>query len=69
MEAAELARTKWVRVQANMTLGAYEVTYAEHLPDPEWPDVPFQELLRIAFKDRYIDSLDHPVLRQLRGEV
>ena len=28
-----------------------------------------RELLRIAFKERYIDTLGHPVLRQLRGEV
>jgi hypothetical protein len=69
LEAAELARSKWIRVQANMSLGAYEVTYAERLLDPEWPDLSFQELLRIAFKDRFIPSLDHPVLRQLRGEV
>jgi hypothetical protein len=27
------------------------------------------EILRIAFKDRYIDSMDHPVLRKLRGEL
>ena len=69
LEAAELARSKWIRVQANMTLGAYEVMYAERIPDPEWPDVSFRELLRIAFKERFISSQDHPVLRQLRGEV
>ena len=34
-----------------------------------WPDTPFRDLLRTAFKGRYIDSLDHPVLRKLRGEV
>ena len=27
------------------------------------------ELLKVAFKDRFISSLDHPVLRKLRGEV
>ena len=39
------------------------------LPDPEWPDLPFKELLRIAFKDRFISDLNHPVLHRLRGEV
>ena len=57
-EAAEMATSKWVRVQANMSLGAYDVVYAEHLPDPEWPDLPFRELLRIAFKDRFIQTLE-----------
>jgi hypothetical protein len=27
----------------------------------------FQELLRIAFRDRLIDRLDHPVIKRLRG--
>jgi hypothetical protein len=70
MEAAQLARKSWVRVQAKMSLGAYEVFEATgDLPAPEWPSLSFAEILKIAFKDRLIDALDHPVLRQLRGEV
>jgi hypothetical protein len=70
LEAAQRATKGWVRVQANMSLGAYDVFEATgQLPEPEWPQTPFQELLRTAFKDRYIDRLDHPVLRKLRGEV
>jgi hypothetical protein len=70
LEAAMRAQTKWVRVQANMSLGAYDVYEAQaRLPEPEWPDKTLKELLRIAFKDKYIDRLDHPVLRKLRGEV
>jgi len=68
MEAALQATNRWVRVKANMSLGAYEIFVAEaELPDPIWPDLPFQEMLRIAFRDRYVDSFDHPVLRRLRG--
>lgn len=70
MEAANIAIGGWVRVQANMNLGAYEVYEAAgSLGDPEWPKVPFNELLRVAFRDRYIDTLDHPVLKRLRGEA
>jgi hypothetical protein len=69
LEAAELAQAKWVRVQSDLTLGAYSVYYADNLSNPDWPDLSFRELLRIAFKDRVIQSLDHTVLRQLRGEV
>jgi hypothetical protein len=70
LEAAEMAATGWVRVAANMPLGAYDVYRAPgQLPEPEWPDLPFRDLLRIAFKDRFIDNLNHPVLRRLRGEV
>jgi hypothetical protein len=69
-DAAELAMTRWVRVKANMGLGAYQIFEAESsIPDPEWPDhLPFREMLKIAFRDCIIDSLDHPVLKRLRGE-
>jgi hypothetical protein len=39
------------------------------LPPPTWPELSFGELLKIAFKSRYIDTLDHPVLLKLRGET
>ena len=70
MEAATMAVGQWVRVAANMHLGAYEVyTASADLPAPEWPGMPFAELLRVAFRDRYLDTLDHPVLKRLRGEA
>jgi hypothetical protein len=68
-EHAERAMTEWLRVTANMNLGAYEAILAPvKLPDPEWPDYPFTELLRIGYRDRIISSFDHPVLKRLRGE-
>jgi hypothetical protein len=70
LEAAGLARTKWCRVTANMALGGYEVFYATgDIPAPDWPAVPIDDLLRTAFKDHYISTLSHPVLRRLRGEL
>ncbi len=70
LTAAELAETSWVRIKANMSLGAYEVHRAAgELSDPEWPHEGFQRLLSLAFRDTYIDSPDHPVLRRLRGEI
>ena len=69
-EAAELAMHSWVRVKANMDLGAYEIFEAGSLmADPVWPEISFQEILRIAFRDRIIDRIDHPVVKWLRGEV
>jgi hypothetical protein len=70
LESAQLAMRGWTRVVANMALGGYEAYQATgRLPEPEWPDLTFRQLLRIAFKDRFINALDHPKLRQLRGEV
>lgn len=70
LEAAKAAETRWVRVVANQALGHYDVYEATgDLPEPEWPSETFAELLAIAFRGKVIDSLDHPVLRKLRGEV
>jgi hypothetical protein len=67
-EAAELAMTKWVRIKSDMALGAYQLyEAASSIPEPEWPDLPFMEMLRIAFRDRLVDHADHPVLKRLRG--
>ena len=68
LEAAEIAQSRWVRLVANMSLGAYEPYEAgADLPEPVWPDISFQQILGIAFKDAYITNLDHPVVRRLRG--
>jgi hypothetical protein len=67
-EAAELAMTQWVRMKANMSLGAYEITVAESvIADPVWPELSFSDLVQVAFRGRVITTLDHPVIRRLRG--
>ena len=69
LEAANLAATKWVRLSANLRIGAYSIAVADIADAPKWPAMPFNELLRIAFKGKVIETMDHPVLRRLRGEV
>jgi hypothetical protein len=67
-EAVELAMTKWVRVKANMALGAYDIYETEStIADPQWPDISFHELVRIAFRSRLVTNFDHPVIKRLRG--
>jgi hypothetical protein len=67
-EAAERAMQKWLRITANMSLGAYEIFEATgDLPEPIWPDLPFSEILKIAFRDHIVDRPDHPVVQRLRG--
>jgi hypothetical protein len=69
-EAAELAMKSWIRVRANMNLAAYDIFQAESvIPDPEWPELGFWELIKIAFRDHLVDRIDHPVIRRLRGQV
>lgn len=67
-EVVAMAETKWVRSVANKHVGGYDMLVAETaLPEPEWPDVTFQELVQIAFRERLIQSADHPVVTQLLG--
>jgi hypothetical protein len=61
---------EWVRAMPNLSLGAYEIYVAQDgLPDPVFPDLPFQDLLRIAFRDRIVDSEHHLVVKMLRGRA
>lgn len=70
LEAVDRATKGWVRVQANLSLGAYEVwETTASIPEPEWPTTQLKDMLRVAFRDRYIDTLNHPVLLRLRGEA
>jgi hypothetical protein len=65
---AQTAMESWVRVTSNRSLRGYEAFEAEtRLPEPEWPQLPLNELLKIAFKERIVTSEDHPVIKRLRG--
>lgn len=70
LHAAEQAKTLWVKIQGNKPIGAYDIIVAKgDLGDPSWPDHSLQELIKIAFRDRFIESLDHPVVREINGEI
>jgi len=66
--AADEAVHKWVRVTANMAMGAYDTIVAESTwDDPEWPEMSFQAILNVAVRGRLIDKPDHPVIAKLNG--
>jgi hypothetical protein len=70
IECAERAMHEWVQIVADQDAGVYTVALAEdRLEEPEWPEQTFQELFRLAFKRRTVDSLQHPIFKQLRGKV
>jgi hypothetical protein len=68
-KAAEIAKTRWIRIVADKSLSGYRVREAEgKLSEPEWPtDKSFGDLLEIAFAERIIMSNEHPIVRALRG--
>jgi hypothetical protein len=67
----EEAKSFWVRRQADKSNGGYLITKASNaqLPDPKWPTESLDDLIEKAFDRYYIVTIDHPVLRRLRGEV
>jgi hypothetical protein len=70
LDAAEEAESRWVRVTANMSLGAYDISVASgQVAEPSWPELSLQEIIKVAFRDKMIDEWSHPVLRRLRGEA
>ena len=69
-DAIDQAENNWVRVEANMKAGQYEITKSSNdLGDPKWPNQPMEELINDAFSGRIIDSPDHPYIRQIQGRI
>jgi hypothetical protein len=69
-EAMELAKREWVKLVSDMAGGCYRVYRAKgELQKPVFPEKSLEELLRIAFRGRVIDSEDHPVVRQALGLI
>ena len=70
LKIAVHAETLWVRMWGDRSLGGYTMIKAKgNLEEPKWPDKTFRELLRIAFEGRIIDRPDHPLIRELNGDL
>lgn len=70
LAAQAAAITQWTKVKSSMSDGSYAVFEATgNLQEPQWPDLSFHDILKLAFKTRFIDSINHPFLQELFGEV
>ena len=68
--AVEKAESRWVRIVANMEAGGYDISEAAaNIGKPEWPDMPFEEMVKIAFQGKVISRPDHPLILKLRGAM
>lgn len=66
--AAQRAMEKWVRMASDMELRHYRVYVAQdEIGEPIWPDIEPDELIELAFKDRFISDQSHPVYRAIIG--
>lgn len=69
--AAELALTDWVRLEPDVLAGNYKLYRPQReglIPEPQWPTLSLSDILRLAFSGRFINSVGHTIIRQLRGE-
>jgi len=65
-------RKGWIRVQPDREASSYVAMAASaSWVEPEWPDITLDKIMNLAFDngERIITSLDHPVLKALRGAV
>ena len=70
LAAAVTARTDWVQIASNREMGGYEIkARPSDGVEPHWPELDVAQLLRIAFKGRVVTTMDHPIIRDLRGET
>jgi hypothetical protein len=68
-EARRMAEENWIRIVANMDLKGYDIFKAlAPIDEPDWSKMTFQQLLEVAFRNRIISSLDHPVLKNWLAE-
>ena len=67
--AQATAQDRWIRVVANRQNASYDVMVSESdLGEPAYPEEQFDEVLRVAFRGKVIETRDHPILKKLRGE-
>jgi hypothetical protein len=68
--AYELARTQWVQMVWAEDRNDYLIETAEGIDhEPVWPEKHFNDLLKLAFDGKVIDSEEHPYVRRLRGLI
>jgi len=63
------ASRRWVRVIPDKSSNGYLLeSPLVDPPEPVWPPMTFTEILETAFGSRFIDSLQHPQIKKLRGD-
>ena len=70
MDAVNQATSLWIRVIADNDEGCYTTFAAQNqtaLGQPKFPDWDTDKMIEMAFKDKTIDSLDHPLVKVRTG--
>ena len=68
--AAQLGKTSWIRIRSDLDNGCYSTIVAKNvISEPVWPELTKEQWIELAFKGKIIDTIDHPALKRLRGEI
>lgn len=63
------ASKRWMRVIPDKSSNGYLLESPMVSPaEPVWPPLTFTEILETAFGSRFIESLNHPLIKKLRGD-
>ena len=70
LDAATNYSNRWIKLVADMGSGSYRVHgYNIQRSVPRWPEGGFKYLFETAFKNRLINDMAHPVLREKTGQA
>jgi hypothetical protein len=70
LEDLSLSRQRWIRRQWSQGSKSYKVDQANTDREPKWPEnTNIIDWVAKGFRGRFIDSPDHPLVRQLRGDL
>ncbi len=68
-DAVEVSMETWIRMVSNQESQSYLRHEALAAWDePDWPEMDLEQIMEKVTHDRLIKSLDHPILKELRGE-
>lgn len=67
--AMTYGREKWTRLYWSQEKREHQIETSDLLDEPKFPDKPFPELLKLAFKGSVISTADHPAILNLKGKA
>jgi hypothetical protein len=65
-DAVKEARKHWIRIRADADSYVMYTTTIE-IPEPTWPEGTMRDMLKLAFRERIVKDMEHPIILQLRG--
>ena len=66
----EIATRTWVRMSWNKHTRQHDLITTDHITrEPEFPDTPFADIVKIAFEGASITTPDHWIINHLRGVI